>query len=73
MRYLLVYHIADYAENGGGAIAEDFQNENEMHNRVNELAELHKEIFSVKYAGWLQTEFEYHPVTQVIKYEPKMI
>ena len=67
---ILVYDISDYPEMGGGVQFENFEEETDMHKRVDELANQYKERFSVICAGWLQTEYEYKPVVQIIKYEP---
>lgn len=47
-KYILVYDISDYPENGGGMYAEEFgMEENNLHKRVNELANENKGKFWV--------------------------
>ena len=71
-KYILVYDVHTYYDDGGGLKAEEFGNEeNEMHERVNELAKELKDKFEVIYAGFLQIEYEYEAVKQVIEYQPK--
>ena len=54
--------------------AEEFgMEENLMHKRVNELANRHKNKFSVVYAGFLQVEYKYNPVQIVTEYNPERI
>lgn len=74
-KYILVYKIHDYPENEGGMHAEDFEpsEERKMHDRVNELAKLHKEIFEIIYAGYMTTMFKYEPVKYAVEYIEKRI
>lgn len=72
-KYILVYELAGYPEEGGGTYAEEFGMEDqEMHSRVNELAN-ENSGFSVVFAGFLQTEYEYEPVNIVTEYRPKRV
>ena len=74
-KYVLVYQVSDYPENGGGMYAEDFEPscERDMHNRVNELANEYKDAFKVVYAGYMTSMYEYEPITQVTEYREKRI
>lgn len=71
-KYILVYEISDHEESVGGMCAEEFgMDENLMHKRVNDLANRHKNKFSVVYAGFLQVEYKYNPVEIVTEYKPQ--
>ena len=73
-KYILVYEISDYPEMGGGMYAEEFgMDENNLHKRVNELANENKGKFSVTYAGFLQVEYKYNPVEIITEYVPERL
>jgi len=70
-KYILVYDIDRYPDEGGGVQYEKFENETALHETVNSLATQYKDKFSVIVAGWMHHEFEYEPVTQTVEYMPK--
>ena len=68
-RYILVYKISGYADDGGGTFYEEFgMRYQDMDKRVNELADSYEERFSIVCAGFLQTPIEYKPVVYVREY-----
>ena len=71
-RYILVYEIDDYQGYGGGTQVEffDSNSEQEMHERVNELASTDERI-SIVTSGFLQVEYEYKPIEIVKEYRPE--
>ncbi len=71
-QYILVYEIDDYPDYGGGTKVEFFKacKEQEMHERVNELASEDERV-SIVAAGFLQTEYEYKPIQIVKEYRPE--
>lgn len=69
-RYVLVYLLLHRWE-GEEAKVEFFEREEEMHDRVNELAPKYTNDLHIAVAGWLHHEFEYTPVKEVITYEAK--
>lgn len=71
-RYILVYEISDYPEMGGGRYAEFFESneEQKMHNRVNELANS-VDNFSIIIAGFMSQEYEYKPIEVIKEYRPE--
>lgn len=70
-RYILVYDINDYADNGGGTYFKSFKEENDLHKEVNNLASSYKELFTITCAGVLVKTYEYEPVIQTLFYKPK--
>lgn len=69
-KYIIVYEIDDYPEMGGGKDIEIFDTENEMHDRVNELAVRNNKL-RIIIAGFLQFGFEYKPIEIIKEYKPK--
>ena len=69
-RYVLVY-ILSYKYEESDVKVEFFEKEEEMHDRVNELASEYTNDLHIAVAGWLHHEFEYTPVKEVITYEAK--
>jgi hypothetical protein len=67
--YILIYHIHDYPDNGGGINWEEFENEQSMTEKVNELCEEYNDIFEIIKAGYLFQECKYIPKEKVISYQ----
>jgi hypothetical protein len=73
-KYILVYKIGGYSDDGGGMYAEQFgMEERKMHEAVDELVKIHKNNVTVVYAGFLQTEYKYEIVEYAIRVEPRRV
>lgn len=73
-KYILVYELGGYTEEGGGMYAKEFgMEEDKMHERVEELVKVHKDNVTVVYAGFLQIEYKYETVEYAIRVEPKRV
>lgn len=72
MKYLLVWKINDYVENGGGTYFEKFDTEELLHKHVNILAAKHKEQFEILISGFLHVEYIYKPVNIITEYQPEI-
>ena len=70
-KYILVYEIDDYPEMGGGTEVEFFEEEQKLHERVNELAS-NDERVSITTAGFLSVEYDYKPIEIVKQYRPEI-
>ena len=72
-RYILHYEVASLYNHEPSEIDdyEYFSDKEDMHKRVNELADKYEERFSVNLAGYLQKEYRYNAVEIVKKYEPE--
>lgn len=72
-KYILVYQIDDYQDFGGVTQVEFFKStkEDEMHERVNELADQYEHL-TIVFAGFFTTEYEYKPVRIIKEYRPQL-
>ena len=71
MKCVLVYYVDDYPEMGGGLAFNIFENEDVMHEMVNELLKKHGDKFRVTFAASIQKEFKYEAVEVVKEYRVK--
>ena len=72
-KYVLVYELEGYPEDGGGTYSEQFgMDKYKMHNFVQKLVTQYKERFTLVFAGFLQQEYTYETVEYAIRVEPKM-
>jgi hypothetical protein len=73
-RYILVYKLGGYPEDGGGTYAQEFgMEENKMHETVEELVKTHMDNFTIIYAGFLKKEYKYETVKYAIRVEPRLV
>ena len=73
-KYILVYELGGYPEEGGGMYAKEFGiEEHKMHKEVDELLKKHKDNLTIVYAGFLQVEFKYEPIEYAVRVEPKRV
>lgn len=73
MKYILVYNIETYFDNGGGLHFESFTNEIDMTNFVNELPKRFSEPFTIVFSGMVTNEYTYIAIEKVTKYELKRL
>ena len=70
-RYILIWDVAnDYNMNPE---MERFEEEKQLHERVNELAALYKNNLIIILSAYINREYKYDPVEAVTKYIPKVI
>jgi hypothetical protein len=83
-KYLLVYYIHDFHENGGGMQKETFKTREEMDRFINQLnlkypivkqadADFDKNTCCILNAVGVSCDIEYHPKEKVIVFEPEII
>jgi hypothetical protein len=73
-KYILVYTLGGYPEEGGGTYTQEFgMEERKMHEEVEELVKTHKNNLTIVYAGFLQTEYKYEAIEYAIRVEPKRV
>jgi hypothetical protein len=70
-KYILVYSIDDYPDNGGGTFIEYPKDESDLIERVNLLNTKYQEIFKVECAGFLSSEITFKAVKYATKLEPE--
>lgn len=64
---LIIYHVNDYYDAGGGNYFERFETEKEMDARADRL--LNDERTSIEFSGEIKREYEYKPKEKVVSYE----
>lgn len=73
-KYILVYKLGGYIDDGGGTYTQEFgMEEQKMHETVEGLVKTHKDNFTIVYAGFLQTEYKYEVIEYAVRVEPKRV
>lgn len=70
MKYVLVYEVQDYPELGGGTTIEEFEDDQDMHKRVNDLNKQNSERYTSFQGLCVTTEYEYKAAEIVTFYKP---
>jgi hypothetical protein len=70
VKYILVYEMKGYAEEGGGTYAEYFETIEEMTEFVNKKIVNHEKDFTISFACSIDREIEYKPVEIIKRFEP---
>jgi hypothetical protein len=72
-KYILVYEMKDYPDNGGGVFTKEFgMDERGMHLAVEKLLRGYRDKVRIIYAGFLQTEYTYDIIEYAIRVEPRI-
>lgn len=70
-KYILVYELSGYPDDGGGIYTQEFgMEEQKMHQSVGDLVKTHKDDLTIIYAGFLQVEYKYKAIEYAVRVEP---